>query len=107
MIAAAAVAQVVRELRPADRPERAASVVRVIELALAVFIVLYALQSLYSRDFETALEQIVFFYVPFALLFKLLANVRWNATLLFRCWRGAGRPGTGVLGDRLLGVRAA
>jgi O-antigen ligase len=56
-----------------------------VELALAAFIGLYALQSLYSRDFETALEQMVFFYVPFALLYKLLTAVQWTRTLFIRC----------------------
>ena len=85
VIAAAAVAQIVRDLGSSEQSQRPPGLVRALEFALAAFIVLYALQSLYSRDFEAALEQIVFFYVPFALLFKLLANVRWTATLLFRC----------------------
>jgi O-antigen ligase len=85
VIAAAAVAQIVRELRSGDEEEREGGFVRVLEFAFATFIVLYALQSLYSRDFETALEQMMFFYVPFALLFKLLTYVRWNRTLLLRC----------------------
>jgi O-antigen ligase len=54
-------------------------------LALAAFIVLYALQSLYSRDFDTALEQVVFFLVPFALLFRLLLDIRWSWRLLAVC----------------------
>ena len=36
---------------------------------LALYVVVYALQSIYSTDFEKALQQMVFFYVPFALLF--------------------------------------
>jgi putative inorganic carbon (HCO3(-)) transporter len=56
-----------------------------LEIALAAFISLYALQSLYSRDFGTALQQMVFFYVPFALLFVLLAEMRWSRTLLAAC----------------------
>jgi O-antigen ligase len=54
-------------------------------LALAVFVVLYGLQSLYSRDFNQALEQIVFFYVPFALLFRLLLEVEWSSRLVLAC----------------------
>ncbi len=56
-----------------------------LELALAIFIALYALQSLYSRDFAHALEQMTFFYVPFALLFSQLRDVRWSRTLLASC----------------------
>jgi hypothetical protein len=56
-----------------------------VAVALAVFVVLYALQSLYSRDFDQALEQIVFFYVPFALLFRLLVDVEWSGRLVLAC----------------------
>ena len=52
---------------------------------LAIFIVLYALQSLYSRDFDTALEQLVFFLIPFALLFRLLLDTQWSWRLLAVC----------------------
>jgi hypothetical protein len=54
-------------------------------LALAVFVVLYGLQSLYSKDFDTALEQMVFFLVPFAVLFGLLLEVRWSRSLVLGC----------------------
>jgi putative inorganic carbon (HCO3(-)) transporter len=59
--------------------------VRLLELAIAIFIALYAAQSLYSRDFDAALEQMVFFYVPFVLLFRLLAEVRWTRSRLLGC----------------------
>jgi len=85
VIAAAAIAQIVRELRSSEETHRRGGFVRMLEFAFATFIVLYALESLYSRDFDTALEQMVFFYVPFALLFKLLANVTWSRALLLRC----------------------
>jgi putative inorganic carbon (HCO3(-)) transporter len=58
---------------------------RTLQLALAAYVVLYALQSLYSKDFDTALEQIVFFLIPFAVLFSLLREVRWNRAVLVRC----------------------
>jgi O-antigen ligase len=48
------------------------------ELALIGFVVLYALQALYSSDFEQALKNVAFFYVPFMLLLKLLTAVRWT-----------------------------
>jgi O-antigen ligase len=47
------------------------------EIALIGFVLLYALQSLYSGDFEQALKNIAFFYVPFMLLLKLLTSVEW------------------------------
>ena len=56
-----------------------------VALALAAYVAVYALQSLYSRDFDQALEQVVFFYVPFALLFRLLVEVEWSGRLLLAC----------------------
>ena len=56
------------------------------ELALLAFVVLYALQSLYSSDFEQAVKNVAFFYVPFALLLKLLTTVRWSRQLVLRCF---------------------
>jgi O-antigen ligase len=47
------------------------------EIALIAFVLLYALQSLYSGDFEQALKNIAFFYVPFMLLLALLTSVDW------------------------------
>jgi O-antigen ligase len=52
---------------------------------LALYIVLYGLQSLYSHDFEKALQQMVFFYIPFALMFVLLRQLVWTPALVRRC----------------------
>lgn len=57
-----------------------------LERLLALFIVLYGVQATYSADFEKALQQIAFFYVPFALLFVLLAQVEWTPRLLRWCF---------------------
>jgi len=62
----------------AELEERKASVV---EWLLAGAVVLYAVQSAYSDDFDKALENVVFFYVPFALLFALLARITWTKRL--------------------------
>jgi putative inorganic carbon (hco3(-)) transporter len=56
-----------------------------LERLLALYIVLYALQAVYSHGFETALQQTVFFYVPFTLLFCLLRRVDWTPQLLRTC----------------------
>ncbi|HEY5199211.1 MAG TPA: O-antigen ligase family protein [Solirubrobacteraceae bacterium] len=56
-----------------------------LEWALVGLVGLYAIQTSYSHDFTKALEQIVFFYVPFALLFVLLRRVRWTGRLLLAC----------------------
>ena len=53
-----------------------------LELALVALVVLYALQSLYSTDFETALKNVAFFYVPFMLLLRLLTSVPWTRRAL-------------------------
>ena len=52
---------------------------------LAATIVLYAAQAAYSPDFDKALSQVIFFYVPFALLFALLARLDWTPRLAGRC----------------------
>jgi O-antigen ligase len=46
---------------------------------------LYALQGIYSADHAKAAENVAFFYVPFALLFVLLREVRWTRGLLLAC----------------------
>jgi len=56
-----------------------------LEWLLTTLIVLFAVQAAYSSDLETALEQVVFFYVPFALLFALLARLEWTHGLAVRC----------------------
>jgi O-antigen ligase len=65
---------------PASGPDPPA--VRLVERLLAVYVVLYSVQAIYSSSFETALRQMVFFYVPFALLYMLLREVRWTRRLL-------------------------
>jgi O-antigen ligase len=57
-----------------------------LEIALMAFVVLYAVQSLYSSDFEQAVKNAAFFYVPFALLMKLLTTVRWSRRLVVQCF---------------------
>jgi putative inorganic carbon (hco3(-)) transporter len=56
-----------------------------IERLLALYVVLYGIQAVYSPDFEKALQQMVFFYVPFALMFVLLRTVQWDRQLVRRC----------------------
>jgi O-antigen ligase len=58
---------------------------RSVEWLLFAAIGLYALQTLYSSDRGKAAENIAFFYVPFALLFLILRDVRWTRELLARC----------------------
>ena len=101
VIGAGALAYVVPRLRGEDEPracrcpERPTRAGRApggaprgwLERVLALAIVLYAVQATYSDDFDHALENVVFFYVPFALLFVLLGRVQWTARLAARAWR--------------------
>ena len=59
------------------------------ELAVLAFIGLYALQSLYSTDSEQAIKNFAFFYVPFALMLRLLTAVPWSPRLVHRCFAAA------------------
>jgi putative inorganic carbon (HCO3(-)) transporter len=56
-----------------------------VERLLALYVVLYGIQAVYSPDFQTALQQMVFFYVPFTLLYRLLRDLRWTPLLIRRC----------------------
>jgi putative inorganic carbon (HCO3(-)) transporter len=47
--------------------------------------VLYAIQASYSSAFDAALAQVIFFYVPFALLYALLVRLEWTPRLAARC----------------------
>ncbi len=57
-----------------------------LERALAVVLVLYAVQATYSDDADKAIENVVFFYAPFALLLVLCTRaVDWRRELVLRC----------------------
>ncbi len=49
---------------------------------LAVVVVLYALQALYSEDFSKGLQNACFFFVPFSLVYGLLRDITWDRRLL-------------------------
>jgi O-antigen ligase len=48
----------------------------------AAVLLLYGLQATYSTDVEQAIKNVCLFYVPFALLFLLLLEMRWSVRLL-------------------------
>jgi O-antigen ligase len=58
---------------------------RSLEWLLFAAVALYALQLAYSADPAKAAENVVFFYLPFSLLFLLLRDVKWTRQLLLRC----------------------
>jgi O-antigen ligase len=57
-----------------------------LERVLLGSIVLYALQAIYGEGQAKAFEQVIFFYVPFALLFVLLRGLEWTPRRLL--WGG-------------------
>jgi O-antigen ligase len=59
---------------------------RALMLALAAYVVLYGLQTLYSKDVTKGEDNLVFFYVPFALLFVLLRGREWSRRTLTACF---------------------
>jgi O-antigen ligase len=58
---------------------------RGVQWLLFIAVGLYVLQAIYSSDRTKAAENIAFFYLPFALLFLILRDVRWTRELLLRC----------------------
>ena len=58
---------------------------RALEWLLAGYLVLYGVQAAWSADFEKALQQVAFFYIPFSLLFCLLREVEWTPRLVAGC----------------------
>ncbi len=68
-------------VRPAE-PEPRSDRMRTLERVLAGVMVLYAVQAIYSTDVEAAVKDIGFFYVPFALLFRLLLDLAWTPRLV-------------------------
>jgi putative inorganic carbon (hco3(-)) transporter len=94
VIAAAALAwlvptlQAVRaETRTMRQPREPRPEPLLLEKLLGAFIVLYSLQALYSphAGFAKALQNEVFFYIPFAILLSLLRDLKWDRQLLMRC----------------------
>jgi putative inorganic carbon (HCO3(-)) transporter len=73
------VASTVGEIGPTGP---AAKGVALLPWALAAFVSVYALQSVYSEDFSKALQEVCFFLVPFTLAYALLREVRWDRRLL-------------------------
>jgi O-antigen ligase len=99
VIAAAALAWVYAALRtpsardPSSNPDLPPAPARTHGLSewvvrlLALYVVLYGIQASYSPNFEQALQNVVFFYVPFALLLSLLRGLVWDRRLVIDCLR--------------------
>ena len=87
VIAAGALAYAVPRLRapPGLDEERDPHRRSVLEWLLGATVVLYAAQAAYSSGFDAALAQVIFFYVPFALLYALLVRLEWTPRLAAQC----------------------
>jgi putative inorganic carbon (hco3(-)) transporter len=68
-----------------DQTAPAPGPARWLERLLAASVVLYGLQAAYSPSFQTALQNMVFFYVPFALAYCLLRRMDWTPRLTQTC----------------------
>jgi O-antigen ligase len=87
VIAAGCLAHAWHWLRdPPDAPRERDRWVHRVEIALAATVGLYGLQALYSGDLDQATKNVCFFYVPFALLFRLLLDARWTPRRLRWCF---------------------
>lgn len=58
---------------------------KLLDVSIVLYLVLYALQSLYANDVSVATQNFCFFYAPFALLYGLAATQKWDAKLLRTC----------------------
>jgi putative inorganic carbon (hco3(-)) transporter len=72
---------------PTVTPARAGELADWVVRLLALYVVLYGVQAWYSANFEQALQNMVFFYVPFALLLSLLRGLQWDRRLIRDCLR--------------------
>jgi O-antigen ligase len=80
VIAAGVIAAAIEAAR--GRGQAAPLVPRALRVVLATAVVLYAVQVSYSEDVAFATRNVAFFLVPFAVMFSLLAEVRWTPKLL-------------------------
>ncbi len=91
VVAAASLAWIIAGLRDrsasrAERsPARGGDLIDWVVRLLALYVVLYGIQASYSPKFEQALQNMVFFYVPFALLLALLRGLDWDRRLIRDC----------------------
>jgi O-antigen ligase len=82
VIAAGTLAYALRPREEVVRDGGGARALRRVEIALGIVVVLYAVQSAYSSDIAQATVSVCAFYVPFAVLLRLLLDVSWTNRLL-------------------------
>src|SRR3954468_5914958 len=84
VLAGGVLAHLWRVFRGTDEPSVDDPRARRVFVALAIVVVLYALQALYSPDLEHAVKALGFFYVPFAVGMRLLVELRWSRRLVLQ-----------------------
>lgn len=84
VVAGGAIAWLAPRLRAAGPESGDERPVGGLEWTLAVVLVLYAVQSAWSSDPDRALENVLFFYIPFAVGFVLLSRFDWTPKLAAR-----------------------
>jgi hypothetical protein len=82
VVAAGVVAELLGRVASRQSPVAGNGPARWLPWALGGFVLLYAVQSLYSDDFSQAATNIGFFLAPFAVLAALLMRVEWTARVL-------------------------
>ena len=87
VIAAATLAQAYLQWRGDSLPEVRER--RRLDLAFAAVMALYGLQALYSSDPTVAVQNLAFFYAPFALLYGIVSRLRWDRELADACLKCA------------------
>ena len=90
VIAAGVITAVTRADWGAERADGHARPVVWLRRILAAFVLLYAIQALYSEDPTRGLQNVCFFFVPFSIAFALLADLRWDRRALDACAAVAG-----------------
>ncbi len=105
VIAAGTLSYAWRALRRGGPDAEREPLLRRLAWAFAAVLALYGLQASYSADVEQAIKNICLFYVPFALLFLLLLEVRVERAAVALVAGGDRRPRARVRRDRLRRVR--
>lgn len=84
VVAGGAIAWLVPHLRAGPEDSAADRRPGGLEWALAGVLVLYSVQALWTSDPDRAIENVLFFYVPFAIGFVLLSRFDWTSRLAAR-----------------------
>jgi O-antigen ligase len=71
-----------RDAQQGEKPSGRVEPPALLPYVLAIVVILYALQTLYSPDFSKSLQNVCFFFVPFSLVYALLRDVEWDRKLL-------------------------